>query len=482
MDEDLVIRVDNVSKMYRLWPSPAARLRAPLLLRVGQLPLLPESFKVAVEKRAREEARSFYALRHVTLHARRGETVGIVGRNGSGKSTLLQIIAGTLSPTAGSVDVRGRLAALLELGSGFNLDFTGRENVYMNAAIMGLTRAETDTRYSQIAAFADIGDFLDQPVRTYSSGMYLRLAFAVATCVEPQVLIVDEALAVGDEAFQRKCFARIRDLQRGGCTILFVSHSAGNVVDLCDRAVLLDGGEMLASGKPKTIISRYHKLIYAPAEAGAALRNELRSEHLAGRSSAARSVAPAHRGSERVRSSGPQPSPFFDAGLRPQSTISYEPRGALIEKAELLTLAGQPVNVLVRRQSYVYGYSVLFYERCFQVRFGMLVKTVTGLELGGGVSATAAEALDHLEPSTIVHVRFQFECLLAPGSYFLNAGVVGTVNAAETFLHRLVDVLMIRVQDDPGALATGWADLKVVPEVRVESPMVDSVAGQRSTG
>jgi lipopolysaccharide transport system ATP-binding protein len=201
--------------------------------------------------------REFWALTDVTLSVRRGETVGLIGRNGSGKSTLLQLVAGTLTPTTGSVRSHGRIAALLELGSGFNPEFTGRENVYLNGAILGISRREMNDAFGAIERFADIGDFIDQPVKTYSSGMMVRLAFAVAVHVTPDVLIVDEALGVGDTAFQSKCLARIRQMQRNGVAILLVSHSPNTVIEFCDRAAYLDRGRLVASGSCREILEQY---------------------------------------------------------------------------------------------------------------------------------------------------------------------------------------------------------------------------------
>jgi len=206
--------------------------------------------------------RDFWALRNVSFDIRKGETVGIVGRNGSGKSTLLQLICGTLSPTTGSVETRGRIAALLELGSGFNPDFTGRENVYMNAAVLGLTRAEIDARYDKIAAFADIGDFIERPIKTYSSGMIVRLAFAVQAMVDPDILVVDEALAVGDIRFQSKCMRRLKELKSTGTSILFVSHAPGLVEALCDRAIWLESGLMWRDGEPREVTRRYVSYVH----------------------------------------------------------------------------------------------------------------------------------------------------------------------------------------------------------------------------
>jgi lipopolysaccharide transport system ATP-binding protein len=196
----------------------------------------------------------------VSFSVGRGEAIGIVGRNGAGKSTLLQMIAGTLTPTAGTVEIHGKVAALLELGSGFSPEFTGRENVYLNAALLGLSREETDARFDDIATFADIGSFIDQPVKTYSSGMLVRLAFAVQTVVEPQILIVDEALAVGDMFFQAKCMVRLRRLMSNGVTILFVSHDIGTVRQLCSKAILLDAGSIMDHGPVQRVTDHYQRL------------------------------------------------------------------------------------------------------------------------------------------------------------------------------------------------------------------------------
>ncbi|MCK9174507.1 MAG: ABC transporter ATP-binding protein, partial [Desulforhopalus sp.] len=212
MSSDAAITVENLSKCYQIYDKPGDRL------------------KQMIMRGRRHYYKEFWALRDVSFTIGRGETVGIVGQNGCGKSTLLQMVCGTLNPTEGKCQTRGRIAALLELGSGFNPEFTGRENVYMNGSVLGLTSAEIDSRFADIADFANIGDFIEQPVKTYSSGMMVRLAFAVAINVDPEILIVDEALAVGDELFQRKCFSRLEEIRRKGATILFVSHSVGVVV------------------------------------------------------------------------------------------------------------------------------------------------------------------------------------------------------------------------------------------------------------
>lgn len=240
---DVVLRIKDLGKCYHIYKSPSDRLKQALL-------------RVAGKKFYRE----FWALRGLSLEVRKGEAIGILGRNGSGKSTLLQMIAGTLTPTAGSVEVAGRVAALLELGSGFNPQFTGRENVYLNGAILGFSPEQIDERFDAIASFADIGDFLDQPVKTYSSGMMVRLAFAVQVQVEPDILIIDEALAVGDAIFQKRCYQRLRTLRETGMTLLFVSHSEESVRTLTDRAIVLESGKVRAMGPSAQAILEYRKL------------------------------------------------------------------------------------------------------------------------------------------------------------------------------------------------------------------------------
>jgi lipopolysaccharide transport system ATP-binding protein len=255
-----LIEAAGLTKAYRIWDSPSSRLIGPLFEAAGSLFPKDSAVRRAVVGRAASKYRDFFALRDVSFSIRRGEATAIIGRNGSGKSTLLQLIAGTLMPTAGTIGVTGRVSALLELGSGFNPDFTGRENVFLNGAIYGFTHPEMAARMDEITAFADIGDFIEQPVKTYSSGMMMRLAFAVAVNVQPDVLIIDEALAVGDVFFSQKCFQRIREIVHRGATLIFVSHDMGAVQSLCDRALLLGGGRLVFDGAPEECVSRYFNL------------------------------------------------------------------------------------------------------------------------------------------------------------------------------------------------------------------------------
>jgi lipopolysaccharide transport system ATP-binding protein len=245
----LALRVDDVSKQYRTYARPGDRLKESLTR--GRL-------------RRHQE---FWALQNISFEIEKGATVGIVGPNGCGKSTLLQIIAGTLEPTHGQVWHEGRIAALLELGAGFDPEFTGVENVYLNASLLGFSRRETDALLPHIERFAEIGEFLYQPVKTYSSGMYVRLAFAIAASVDPDILIIDEALAVGDAVFQHRCLRRIKDLHERGATVLFVSHDAAAVRALCSRAILLKAGSIVTDGKPADVLNRYQKIIMEREEA-----------------------------------------------------------------------------------------------------------------------------------------------------------------------------------------------------------------------
>lgn len=250
--EDNAISVRDISKCFYTYDKPFDRLKHSLV------PRLQRSLGAPLSTYGKE----FWALRNVDFDVRRGETVGIVGRNGSGKSTLLQIICGTLTPSGGQVHTHGRVAALLELGSGFNPEFTGRENVYLNAALLGLSRDEVDQRFDAIAGFADIGEFIDQPVKAYSSGMAVRLAFAVQAQVDPDILIVDEALSVGDARFQAKCFERLRQLKSNGTSILLVTHASEQVVTHCNRAVLLEQGRVEMIGPSRTVINRYLDILF----------------------------------------------------------------------------------------------------------------------------------------------------------------------------------------------------------------------------
>ncbi len=464
VDSEAAIRIDGVSKCYPVYDRPFDRLRQFVAPRTARM----------LRRPSKMHYREYWALREISCEIRRGEQIGIVGRNGAGKSTLLQIICGTLAPTTGNVSVNGRIAALLELGAGFNPEFTGRENVLLNASILGLTEAEIDARFDPILAFADIGEFIEQPVKTYSSGMYMRLAFAVAIHVTPDILVVDEALSVGDEAFQRKCFARIRRIRDDGGTVLFVSHSAGTVAEVCDRAILLDRGELLAIGNTRDVLARYQKLLYAPPDKALEVREWIVS-HPPGEGT------DSHHAVDAVDSHSAVSTPatttpgedesadpaWLDVGLRAATGVAYPQRGAAIGAPRVETPQGRVVNVLTPGREYVYLYPVSFERDQVGVRFGMMVKTVAGVELGGAATAPDGQGMDLIKAGTSALARFRFRCLLAPGTYFMNAGIVGLDGETEQYLAREIDVLMIRVAPDPQRLATGLVNLDVRPEVEL---------------
>jgi len=457
---DVVISINNLSKAYKLYGSPHDRL------------------KEALNPLRKSYHRDFYALRDVSFDVKRGETVAIVGRNGSGKSTLLKIITNVLTPTSGSVQVNGRISALLELGGGFNPQLSGFENVFFSGMLMGYRREEMASRLDDILAFADIGDFIHQPVRSYSSGMFVRLGFAVATCVDPDILIVDEALSVGDEAFQRKCFARIERFREQGKTILFVSHNAHQVVQLCQTAHLFDAGELLLSGTPKPLVARYQKLIYAPADKLREIRRDICSgmddaTDESGRGGAQKSQSnDESSGGESNLPPGrvnivPRSKSLYDPHLKPKSTVNYESRGAVIENPQILTPDGQKANILVRGEDYVFSYKVRFSGDACKVRFGMLAKTITGLELGGMTSHAVYSPLESVDSGSSFVIRFPFRCVFLKGTYFLNAGVAAQINDEEIYLHRIVDALMFRVQPEKDLLPNCLVDISV-PDLQVE--------------
>lgn len=463
---EIAISVNHVSKCFKRYRHPVDRLKEIFLP-------------------GKSLAHNFWALRDINLQVWKGQTLGVVGRNGSGKSTLLQIIVGTLTPTEGHVEVNGRVSALLELGSGFNPEFTGRQNVFFNGQLLGLTTQEIEKKFDDILAFADIGDFIDQPVKTYSSGMYVRLGFAVATSVNPDILIVDEALSVGDEAFQRKCFSRIHEIKDRGGTILFVSHSAPSIIQLCDSALLMDRGELLLEHTPKMIISKYQKMIYADTDQMALIRDEIQhlrhktyqppetiSESLPANNSTHPEVLESSPSLKSLESKNGHYKDYFDPKLVPDHPIKYPSRGAEILEPYITTLSGEKVNHLIARNSYIYTYSVRFDKPASHVRFGMLIKTVSGFELAGASFLATSQSIKQIEAGTIIAIKFKFECQLSPDVYFLNAGVSGIVEGEFTYLDRCIDVGMFRVQPYEESCSTGVVDLLIEPSLKVKSGQV----------
>ncbi len=368
----VAICVEGISKQYRIYRQPADRL------------------KEMMSRGRWKTHREFWALREISFEVERGTTFGIVGPNGSGKSTLLQIIAGTLQPTHGSVRHTGRIAALLELGAGFNTEFTGIENVFMNASLMGFSRSETEAMLPEIERFAEIGDFIYQPVKTYSSGMYVRLAFATAITAVPQILIVDEALAVGDAVFQHRCTRRIKEMQESGMTILFVSHDPGAIRALCSRAVLLHSGRVEAIGKPTDVLNRYQKLIMAREEA-----------YEAG--------APAAEEDQSIAAA--------DEGVSRAYVYRHGDGSAQILRAELLNATHHPIELVESGEPVLLRLRVRFNGAVEAPVCGFLLRNRHGIHLYGTNTELQPADFGPVEPGQVVEVIFAFNCWLAPDTY-----------------------------------------------------------------
>lgn len=488
---DIAIAASGVSKMYPLYARPNDRLKQSLWYALpqfirGQQP--PEFYK------------EFWALRDISFEISQGETVGIVGRNGSGKSTLLQIIAGTLAPTQGEVQVNGRVAALLELGSGFNPEFTGRENVYLNGSILGLSQAEIDNIFDDIAAFADIGQFIDQPVKFYSSGMFVRLAFAVQTFVPKDIFIVDEALAVGDEAFQRKCMAALETFQDGGGTVLLVSHDTQMIVRQCKRTLLLSGGELLVDGPSKPVTDLYHRILYSQPQAIADILTNLRRhglQHILKQSKAEESgeqqngttsrevvVTAAERdiATEVEPALNDEPADWYDPNMPKVSEMVYGNGDAEIIDCAMYNEQGQRVNFLVVSRRYRWVYLVRFLRDAYDVQFGMMLKTVDGLDIAGIASKREHVYFEHIPACSLIEVSFSFRLNVPEGTYFLNVGVDGRdKDGNPTYLHRRVDVAMIRVLPRDTRSSAGLAYLEPGFGYRFRDTST-SALGQDETG
>lgn len=369
--------VENVSKQYRIYDRPVDRLKESLTR--GRL------------RRHRE----FWALRDISFEIEAGTTVGIIGQNGCGKSTLLQISSGTLTPTHGHVWSHGRIAALLELGAGFNPEFTGVENVFMNASLMGLSRRETTRLFPNIERFAEIGQFIQQPVKTYSSGMYVRLAFAIAASVEPDILVIDEALAVGDAVFQHRCLRRIKELHDRGCTVLFVSHDTAAVRALCDRAILLNAGRMIADGNPADVLNDYQRIVMERQEA-----------YDVDTANAADS-APAE---------SKQPS-----------TVQYVYRhgdgSATIMETELCDSAGRRVQIVETGASLTATVSVRFEREVESPVIGFLIRNRLGIHAYGTNTKEQEIQLGTIRSGEVVSIRFAFRCWLGIDDYSISFAV-----------------------------------------------------------
>jgi ABC-type polysaccharide/polyol phosphate transport system ATPase subunit len=387
------LRVEAVSKQYRIYDRPADRLKETLT-------------------RGRWKAhREFWALSDVSFEVEPGTTTGIIGPNGSGKSTLLQIITGTLEPTHGSVSLEGRAAALLELGAGFNTQFTGIENIFMNASLMGLSRSETERLLPEIASFAEIGDFIYQPLKTYSSGMYVRLAFATAIATSPQILIIDEALAVGDAVFQHRCMRRIKEMQENGTTILFVSHDPSAIRALCNRAILLNHGKIVAKGTPADVLNRYQKIIMARQQAYEANLKPVETTEPS-------AVAPVFN-----RSATPLAS-VYRHGDRSAEVLQVELLDSSLRPTELVE-TGEPLTV---RIVYVAN-ADLDHVVC-----GFMIRNRHGIHIYGTNTELQEVAFEPLQKGQLMEVTFEFNCWLAPDQFSLCVAVHSSAGVSYDWL------------------------------------------------
>ncbi len=439
---EAAISVRGVGKMYRIYDRPQDRLKQMIL------------------RGRRMYGREFWALRDVSFEVRRGETLGIIGRNGSGKSTLLQIIAGTLAPSEGEVTVNGRVAALLELGSGFNPEFTGRDNVFLNGSILGFSRAEMEQRFDEIAAFADIGEFIEQPVKMYSSGMVVRLAFAVQAHVRTDVLIIDEALSVGDIFFQQKCFNHIRQLQARGVTILYVSHDLTSVQSICDRAILMKDGAAIFNGNPNEAVNRYYRVLGEQAGAKPSLSPSVQTEKIIGKDLDAYEILRHSILCESDARHGARGLELIAARVcndQAQDTLAVEIMGAL--RFYMLIRAHQPVAAPL------VGFHL--YDR-----LGNLVFGTGALQLGYN--------LPGLDTDECLAVCLRVELRVQPGEFTFNL-LAGEVGAGENpnigithDSHELLGPLVVLHQEHALMPFYGIAQLPAVVEYDFKGKMLDT--------
>lgn len=410
---NIAISVNNVSKMYKLYDNPMDRLK--------------ESLGLSRQKKYKE----YYALNDVSFQVGKGETVGIIGTNGSGKSTILKIITGVLNATQGEVAVNGRISALLELGAGFNMEYTGIENVYLNGSMIGFSKEEIDAKLEAILDFADIGDFVYQPVKTYSSGMFVRLAFAVAINIEPEILIVDEALSVGDVFFQAKCYRKFEEFKKMGKTILIVSHDLSSISKYCDKVVLLNRGKKLAEGQPKEMVDLYKKVLVGQAG------NEEDLNQLV---------------EEQLSDIGAQPDePSADAAhwerpfeLNPQQ-LEYGSKKAEIVDFTFRDAAGNYTNTIEKNTIFEILIRVKFHEKIQEPIVAYTFKNIHGTEITGTNTMYEQQDIGQRSAGDEIVVSFKQNMNLQGGEYLLSLGCTGYHDGEFTVFHRLYDVCNVTV-------------------------------------
>lgn len=410
---DIVIEVEHLSKMYKLYDKPMDRLK--------------ESLGLSKKKNYKEH----YALKDVSFQVCKGETVGIIGTNGSGKSTILKIITGVLSQTCGEIRVNGRISALLELGAGFNMEYSGLENVYLNGTMIGFSREEIDAKLDDILNFADIGEFIHQPVKTYSSGMFVRLAFAVDININPEILIVDEALSVGDVFFQAKCYRKFEEFKKMGRTILFVSHDLGSISKYCDRVILLNKGKMVSQGKPKEMVNLYKKILVGQelVEDDADDADELKKNKVLSMQS-----------TEEV---------WKNYMLINPELQSYGDGRAEIIDFGVFDEAGEITNTVYKMQYFTLRMKIKFNQKIVNPIFAFSFKDLKGTELTGTNTVIEKTDTGCVSASDIVEISFTQKMRLQGGQYLLQLGCTG-FEGNDNFVvyHRLYDICCLQVIAD----------------------------------
>ena len=433
MSAERVIEIKDVTKIYKLYDKPIDRLKESMSLR------------------HRSYHKDFYALRGLSFFVEKGQTVGIIGTNGSGKSTILKIITGVLTPTSGEVSVKGKISALLELGAGFNMDYTGIENIYMNGTMMGYSKREMDDKLADILDFAEIGDFVHQPVKTYSSGMFVRLAFALAINVEPEILIVDEALSVGDVFFQSKCYRRMEEIRKNGTTIVMVTHDMGSIIKYCDKVILLNKGEYIAEGPAGRMVDLYKKILAGQMES---LREELAS-----RREGVSEDAPGRR----AGAGGSEPGGL----MREKLTINanreeYGDGRAEIFDLGLLDARGNLTNLLRKGEVFTIRERIRFHADIEAPIFTYTIKDRKGTELTGTNTLFEGAQVKPVKAGDIYDVAFTQKMTLQGGEYLLSMSCTGFEGGEHVVYHRLYDVANITVISNKNTV--GIYDME--PEVK----------------
>lgn len=430
--DDIAIEVKDLTKIYKLYEKSSDRVK--------------EALHLTRKKKHTEH----YALKDININIKKGETVGIIGTNGSGKSTILKIITGVLNPSKGEVNVNGRISALLELGAGFNMEYTGLENIYLNGTMMGFSNKEIDDKLSDILDFADIGDFVHQPVKTYSSGMFVRLAFAVAINIEPEILIVDEALSVGDVFFQAKCYHKFDEFKEMGKTILFVSHDLSSIAKYCDRVVLLNKGTKLGEGSPKEMIDIYKQVLVGQYEPNFDAHDELLDDE--------QIKDAAKKASKDGKSDSEEGYKANDV-----EALEYGSKKAVITEYFLTDEHGKRSNAIIKGTEFTIHMRVEFTEDVEAPIFAFTFKNVKGTEITGTNTMFEKAFLESCKKGDIKEITFRQKMSLQGGEYLMSFGVTGYEGDQFTVYHRLYDVLNATVVSDKNTV--GYYDMDSIVEV-----------------